>query len=129
MASISVGDVVACRQGFFLVIGVTIATTFVCPFVVSSELRHRADLDLSWSDLVQANLPYPNMRLRAVPCRRQRASFSRIGTVRSACVRRAMDKLNDEMGQSDRVNHAARPGQVPNETRKSRHARRHMDLR
>ena len=103
MADIRVGDVVSCRRIFLLVVRIMPGEAVLCPFISASELRHRADLDLCWADLADANLSFPDMRLRTVPCRKRLGTLTRIGSVRFALMSLITRKIIEEMSQSDRL--------------------------
>lgn len=103
VADILVGDVVSCRRSFLLVVKIMPGEAVLCPFISMSELRHRADLDLCWVDLADANLPIPDMRLRGVPCRKQLESLTRIGRMQADVHSLIMRKITEEMRQIDRM--------------------------
>ncbi|WP_336946415.1 hypothetical protein [Asaia sp. HN010] len=101
MTDIFVGDVASCRRSFLLVVSIMRGDAILCPFVGASELRHRADLDLRWVDLADAHLTVPDMRLRAIPCRKRLGSLTRIGTVRPSLLALAKQKMIEEINQND----------------------------
>lgn len=102
-ADINVGDVVVCRNNFFIVVYRRQEDAVLCPLVVASDLSHRADLPLNLGDIADANLPVANMRVRAVPCLRRYLSLARIGCTRPSCLARIRERLRTEMAQSDRT--------------------------
>lgn len=99
---VNIGDVVFCRNGFFIVVATSAMGTVLCPLVGSSELRHRADLDLSLLDIAGANLPSPYMRVRAVPCLHRRGTLVRLGSVPLACTGLISKQVTHELRQRDR---------------------------
>ncbi len=99
---INVGDVVVCRNLLFVVVHVGLKDAVLSPLVAASELRHRADLALGWGDIADANLPSGDMRVRAVPCLRRKASLVRLGCVGPACVALIRARLRLEMAEKDR---------------------------
>ncbi|WP_025885215.1 hypothetical protein [Asaia prunellae] len=102
MADIFVGDVVSSQRNFHLVVKMLSGDAVLCPFIAGSEIRHRADLELGWGDLVETNLPYPEVRLRAIPFRKRQECLTRIGIVQPAFTKRVMQKIIQEIKQSDR---------------------------
>ncbi|MDR6183187.1 hypothetical protein QE368_002029 [Asaia bogorensis NBRC 16594] len=99
---INVGDVVVCRNHLFVVVHTGLENAVLSPVIAASELRHRADLPLGWSDIAEANLPSGDMRVRAVPCLRKKAGLVRLGSVRLACIALIRQRLRHEMAEKDR---------------------------
>ncbi len=102
ISNINIGDVVFCRNGFFIVVATSARGTVLCPLVGCSELRHRADLDLSLLDIAEANLPSPYMRVRAVPRVYRKGPLVRLGSVPWACADLISKRMTHELRQRDR---------------------------
>lgn len=101
MYNLKVGDVVVSKRSFFLIVEMISCEVVLCPFIPSSELRHRADLELTWGDLNRANLSFPDMRLRAIPSRWQRQKINVIGTMRAEFVARVSEMILKEIRRGD----------------------------
>ncbi|MFC0502353.1 hypothetical protein [Asaia krungthepensis] len=101
-SQIKAGDIVVCRKCFFLVVFSDACEAVLCPLILASDLRHRADLEFHWGDLATANLPFRDMRLRATPCRRRLSTLIGVGAVQPDCVVRALHHMAQEMRESDR---------------------------
>lgn len=99
---IDAGSVVFSNNDIFLVTLRIKKDLVLCRFISMSEPRHRADLDLTWVDLLDANLPDPRRRLRAVACYRQYASLQPIGQIGRSFLSLAVQALRREMAESDR---------------------------
>lgn len=99
---INIGDVVFCGREFLVVVFMTARGFVLCPLIGISDLRHRADHDLSLVDLVSANLPSPYVRVRAIPCVRRASRLTWQGSLPRPCVDSIRRYLVRELQQSDR---------------------------
>lgn len=87
---LAVGDIIFSTRQYMMIISVDGQYLTACPFVPEGELRHRADMALAWFELAEAGLPHADMRLRTIPCRREKRGIRRIGCVAEGVWRRAL---------------------------------------
>ncbi|MCQ9154086.1 hypothetical protein [Acidomonas methanolica] len=104
-SDISEGDVIFSGWQYMVVVGREGEFVLASPFVTTSEPRHRRDVGVSWTELSEAGLPHPDMRLRGVLCRRRGRAVTRVGVVGEAVLARLRLALDAEM--------AARAREVP----------------
>ncbi|GBR55007.1 hypothetical protein AA106555_1901 [Neokomagataea thailandica NBRC 106555] len=82
------GTVVFVGWQTMVVLEVQGAQAVLCPLVYDDEAVHRADVDLEWSELIEAGLTRVGVRCRAIPCCRDTRKLKILGQIGSGALAR-----------------------------------------